>query len=88
VGVFVNYGFALVWLVDFVVSWRGKMGGMGSMGSMGKWVWFVRAVFLFMFVNAAVIFVPGVMKWVGVIGCLVLVFAWLVPVGAKAKRIG
>ncbi|HEX7859428.1 MAG TPA: hypothetical protein VF773_03820 [Verrucomicrobiae bacterium] len=87
VGVFVNYAFGMLWLVDLVVSGRGKVGGMGSMGSMGRmgsmggmknWVWFVRAVFLFMFVNAAVIFVASAMKWVGVFGCLVLVGAWFI----------
>ena len=74
VGVFVNYGFALVWLMD-LVRWRGRMNGAAVAG---KWDWFVRGVFLFMFVNAAVIFVPGAMKWVGVIGCVTLAVTWFV----------
>jgi hypothetical protein len=60
-GLYVNYAFVALWLADAAWWWsgpaaRGRIAGLG---------WARLAVFLFMFVNGAVIFADGGMRWLG-----------------------
>jgi len=66
-GIYINYLFAGVWLWTVLPSWTKPIGWQ---------TWLVRGFFLFMFLNAAVIFVPGPARWLGAIGCLALIAVW------------
>ena len=72
-GIYINYLFAFLWVGDVTRSWIKPRPVSGSQS------WILRGFFLFMFLNAAVIFVPGPIRWLGLMGCLVLVGVWLTP---------
>lgn len=67
-GLWVNYLFLALWAG---VAWRWE-----TLGQLGRRAWW--AGFLFMGVNAAVVFVPGPARWLGL--------AWTVFAGASAIR--
>ena len=75
-GVWVNYAFTLMWVADAVwwgiapVGYRQRARAIDLM---------VRAVFLFMIVNGAVVFVEGVTRWLGVGIVAALVWIWSRP---------
>ncbi len=72
-GLYINYAFALVWLVEVVWAWAAPTRFQHRAG----WLtWSLRGFFLFMIFNGAVVFVRGRMKWFGLILCLVLVICW------------
>lgn len=73
-GIYVNYAFALVWLAIVVRLWTG---GLTARRSRAGRSWVVRACFLFMFLNAAVVFVSGPARWVGLGLSLLLVGLWM-----------
>lgn len=75
-GIFVNYLFALVWMLDVGSSWSKRKSA--NQGSTGR-IWMLRAFFLFMFLNAAVIFVRSPARWLGLACCLGLIGLWLWP---------
>lgn len=79
-GLFINYAFALVWWSDVVVSWACPARQLRR----AAWsTWSVRAVFLFMIFNGAVVFVHGPRRWFGSALCLALAVCWW----TKRKRI-
>lgn len=72
-GLYVNYLFALVWLGD--VAWR--RAATPARGARPGWVtWSLRAWFLFMIFNGAVVFVRGPARWYGLALCVVLAGCW------------
>ena len=72
-GIYVNYLFTALWIEEVVwwwvapASYHARAPGVRSA---------VRAVFLFMIVNGAVVFVDGPMRWLGVGVVAVLVGVW------------
>jgi hypothetical protein len=72
-GLYVNYLFGLVWLAE--VSWWAC--GETSYLTRPRWVELaVRAFFLFMILNGAVVFVDGPQRWIGLALVAVLLYAW------------
>jgi hypothetical protein len=74
-GIYLNYFFALVWFAEVVRLWSNRTPELRR----GWRVHIVRGFFLFMFLNAAVIFVHSPARWIGLALCLVLVVGWVFP---------
>ena len=73
-GIYANYAFTALWLVEVAWWWAAPV----SYEMRPKGVVFtVRAIFLFMIVNGAVVFVAGPMRWVGAGLVAALLVAWL-----------
>jgi hypothetical protein len=68
-GVYVNYLFFAVWLLD-VVLWRPVTHGTVSL-------WVIRAFYLLIIFNGAVVFAAGWRRWLGLVLVGVLALAWL-----------
>ncbi len=68
-GLYFNYVFTLLWLIDVVLWWRrSRPGRMVS----PAYYWTMQAIFAFMMFNATVVFGPAFWKWVA-LGTLVLI---------------
>jgi hypothetical protein len=61
-GIWVNYAFTVVWLAEAVWWWTAPSHYLSRPRPLEL---IVRAVFLFMIVNGAVVFVAGPAKWIG-----------------------
>ena len=71
-GLYVNYFFAAVWLVDAFWSWITP-----SYTARPVWaIWAVRAFFWFMIFNGAVVFARGPMRGYGLFLSLALIASW------------
>jgi hypothetical protein len=62
-GVYFNYVFAAVWLLDVVLCWRR---GWNDPANAPARFWTIHAVFAFMMVNATVVFGPAYWRSVGI----------------------
>ena len=72
-GIYVNYLFTALWIEEVVWWWVAPT----SYHARSSWVRFaVRAVFLFMIVNGAVVFVAGPMRGLGAGIVAVLLVVW------------
>lgn len=80
-GLFVNYSFVLLWLAESLWWWRAPASYLERSRAISRGV---RGVFLFMFVNGAVVFVRGPARWLGVAAVLVVLAAWYRGAGAGA----
>jgi hypothetical protein len=72
-GLFINYGFGLLWLAEVVAWWCDRKRYSSRAAAMN---WSVRAIFLFMIFNGAVVFVRGPVRGFGLVLCLVLAWTW------------
>lgn len=72
-GIYINYLFEAVWLLEVIRFWRQSR---RAIQTPRGWIFFTRAFFLFMFFNAAVVFVSGPARWLGLIGCVTLIARW------------
>ena len=84
-GLYVNYLFSAVWGVE-LCWWRWTP---ESYERRAHWAELaMRAFFLFMIVNGAVVFVSGPQQWLGVLSVAVLLVAWrpCPPPLARARR--
>lgn len=79
-GIYINYLFALVWMVEVARSWVHRYET-----AVSSWTLVTRGFFLFMFLNAAVIFVRGPGRWFGLVCCLSLIVAWFWPAMRERK---
>ena len=79
-GLYINYLFALLWVWQVVGSWRKGQIAISSQ------TWIVRGFFLFMFLNAAVVFVHGPARWFGLLGCLALAGVWTLQLPRFSTR--
>jgi hypothetical protein len=75
-GVYVNYLFALVWIVEVIRLWASRSTVEYGTGWRAH---VLHGFFLFMFLNAAVIFVHSPARWLGLALCLGLVATWVFP---------
>lgn len=74
-GVYFNYVFAAIWLIDVLLWWqRGRDYPAKSPASF----WTIHAVFAFMMLNATVVFGPDYWRYVGVIFVALLIAVWSV----------
>ena len=73
-GLYLNYAFTALWIEETVWWWASPH----SYGTRSRTATLtVRAVFLFMIVNGAVVFVDGPMRWVGAGIVAVLLATWM-----------
>ena len=76
-GLYLNYLFALLWLLDAGWWWRDGVGHR----SRPKWVHLgLHGFMLFMLINGAVVFVASPMRWLGLVVSLVALVALIVSV--------
>lgn len=73
-GVYLNYLFVAVWLVDVAWWWRGLAAYEDRPRAVA---WAVQGFLLFMAFNATVVFEDGPTRWVAVAVCVALAAAWL-----------
>jgi len=59
VGLFINYGFTLLWMVDCILWWRSLAWSQQKLS-----YWYVQAVFAFLIFNATAVFGPR--GWIAV----------------------
>lgn len=81
-GLYFNYAFTLAWLADTVWWWLSPV----SRQRRPRWLsiaW--HGFFLFMVVNATIVFETGWVRWLGIVGCAALVGVWL---RTRRERIG
>jgi hypothetical protein len=72
-GLYVNEVFLALWLLEALWWWRAP----ARYRARGRaFDWPVRAFFLTMFVNGAVVFVPGAQRWAGALAILAVLAAW------------
>ena len=72
-GLFVNYGFLAFWAAEALWWWRSPTGYARRPAALG---WASRAVFLFMFVNGAIVFGHGPVRVFGALMVLTAVWSW------------
>lgn len=73
-GLYVNYAFALVWGLDALWWWLAP----SSYRNRSAWIEAaLQAFFLFIVINATVVFGVGAIRWAGGVGVAVLAFALL-----------
>ncbi len=72
-GLFVNYAFLAFWLAEAYWWWRSPAGYLGR-ASGARWA--SRAVFLFMFVNGAIVFGHGPVRAFGTLVILAVCMCW------------
>jgi hypothetical protein len=72
-GLFVNYAFLAFWLAEAVAWWRSPT---RYLNRPARVRWVSRAVFLFMFVNGAVVFGHGPVRVFGTLAILAVCWSW------------
>jgi len=82
-GLFANYLFAAIWLIEVVWRWAGPASHLHRPRWMNRWV---RGGFLFMIFNGAVVFVGGPARWYGLALCLLLVACWRLRPKTRVNR--
>ena len=72
-GIYFNYIFTIVWVVDVFWWWR----GVALYRNRPQWMnTSVHTFFAFMFFNAAVVFAAGPVRWLGVVATAALALVW------------
>ncbi len=74
-GVYFNYAFAMLWLMDVVFWWRK---GLHEASQSPARFWTMHAIFAFMMFNATVVFGPAYWRYVGVIYAGLLIAVWAI----------
>jgi hypothetical protein len=70
-GIFVNYLFTLFWIGDVVYCWMGQQ---KKVRGKPIYLWVLHTIFVFMIVNATVVFGPPFWTWVAIaVICFVLI---------------
>jgi hypothetical protein len=73
-GLFINYSVLLIWLADIAYWW------LAGVDSYQQKLWTLRKIWhaflIFIIVNATIVFKSGLVRWVGLVYCIVLAFAW------------
>ncbi len=73
-GLYINYAFLTAWTADAAWWWR-------DLEQYRRRHWAITAIWqfvmIFMIFNATVVFKTGVVRWIGVAICLVLLTVWL-----------
>jgi general stress protein CsbA len=73
-GLFINYGLLILWIADVAWWW---IGGLTSYRArpwpvIAAWHGFI----IFILFNATIVFKNGMVRWVGLVICAILLFAW------------
>jgi hypothetical protein len=72
-GIYVNYLFAVVWAID---AWHWHVSAAGAAARSPTLRWALRAFYAIIIVNAAIVFVPGLRRVLGVGVVIALVWIW------------
>jgi hypothetical protein len=74
-GLFINYALLIAWTADLAWWWR------SGLDSYSKRPWPLLALwhgfFIFIILNATVVFGNGIARWLGVAICVLLTFTWV-----------
>ena len=83
-GLYFNYLFTGVWIVDVIWWWR----GLAMYRRRPRWIQAgVHAFFAFMFFNATVVFAAGPVRWLGLAATMALVFVgWRIGLATAGSR--
>jgi len=82
VGLFVNYFFLALWTLEAAWWW---LAAARYRFRDRRLDWSVRAFFLFMFVNGAVVFARGPLRGLGAAAVLLVAWSWYRRAGAESK---
>ena len=72
-GIYVNYLFALVWALD---AWQWSVSSAAAAARPPAIRWALRAFYGVIITNAAIVFVPGARRWIGIAIVLALIWIW------------
>jgi len=74
-GLYINYAILSIWLIDLAAWWR------QGADSYRRQFWKLRVVWhsllIFIIINALIVFKGGIVRWLGVVYCLILLVTWL-----------
>jgi hypothetical protein len=73
-GLFFNYAFTLLWVIDTAAWW---VGDVGTHGRGRVYFWTLHGVFAFMVFNATVVFGPPAWRWIAPIVGVAFAIAYL-----------
>ncbi|HKO43789.1 MAG TPA: hypothetical protein VJU84_10985 [Pyrinomonadaceae bacterium] len=73
-GVFINYALLIAWMLDIAWWWRSGLDSYRNRPLALVAVW--HGFLIFIIFNATVVFGDGVVRWIGLVICLVLTLAW------------
>lgn len=80
-GIYANYAFAMVWLLDVAWWWR----GLEAYRSRPRWIdWIVQGFLAFIAFNATVVFATGVVRGLGLAATLLLLVCFACRVSGPA----
>jgi len=82
VGLFVNYFFLALWTLEAAWWWLAPSRYRARNRRLD---WGVRAFFLFMFLNGAVVFAPCPLRALGAVAVLLVAASWYRRAGAEGK---
>ena len=74
-GVFINYALLIGWMLDIAWWWRGGLDSYRKRPLPVVVAW--HGFLIFIIFNATVVFGDGIVRWVGLGICLVLIIAWV-----------
>ena len=74
-GVFINYALVLAWMLDVAWWWRGGVDSYRKRPLPLVVAW--HGFLIFIIFNATVVFGNGIVRWVGLAICLLLMLVWL-----------
>ena len=77
-GLFINYALLVAWTLDLAWWWRKGLTSYRLRPRPLITAW--HGLLIFIIFNATVVFKDGVVRWIGLAVCIVLVFSWLVIV--------
>ena len=73
-GLYINYAFILLWLFAALASWLRPQ---SYTRRSGAYATALTLIFLFMFVNGAIVFAHGLARMIGAVAVLSVVLAWV-----------
>jgi hypothetical protein len=79
-GLYVNYAFITLWTADAAAWWRNPA-AYAARSRLATTA--LTATFLFMFLNGAVVFAHGAMRWLGAAAIASAAYAWYFRVGDR-----
>ncbi len=83
-GVFINYALLIVWMIDIAWWWRSGIDSYRKRPLPLLVAW--HCFLIFIIFNATVVFGDGMVRWMGLVICLMLMLAW-VRMLRESKRV-
>ncbi len=83
-GVFINYALLIVWMIDIAWWWRSGLDSYRKRPLPLLVAW--HGFLIFIIFNATLVFGDGMVRWMGLVICLMLMLAW-VRMLRESKRV-